>query len=417
VRAIAQKLNERGVPPPATLRRVGRAAWSKGSVWSILRNPIYAGTLVYGKARYRDIGRRRGKLRVPDEEVRRRPAMAPSLPAVRAHRVRSLRQAPSGQATDARSRAGVLPLRRVRRERGRAHRPFIKKVAKSRASGRRRNLDDLEQAGTEGFFEALENFDPKHGVRVWTYAKHEIEGAIRDAAVDMGHAWSIPEHVRTKLVEKRRTLKRLAHAGNLDPERAEVADAMGVSDETMDYLDGVSSNVAYLESAPGFDSASADYDPDADMPHSLHDMVTDDQRIDGWSAPWPSAEEHAELGERRAQIERLLAALDPRQRDVVILYYGLNGSAMSATQIGQRLGGRRVTKQAGAKIVKAALARMRVEAEARGWAPEERKPRLTPTEDAVRAFMRRRVETVRRHRRYDEFDAENDIHLKERGDT
>ena len=41
VRAIAQQLNARGVPPPAALRRVGRAAWAKGTVWWILRNPIY----------------------------------------------------------------------------------------------------------------------------------------------------------------------------------------------------------------------------------------------------------------------------------------------------------------------------------------------------------------------------------------
>lgn len=68
VRAIAQRLNEQGVPPPSALRGVGRAAWSKGTVWSILRNPIYTGRLVYGKARYRDVGKKRGKRRVPDAE-------------------------------------------------------------------------------------------------------------------------------------------------------------------------------------------------------------------------------------------------------------------------------------------------------------------------------------------------------------
>jgi DNA invertase Pin-like site-specific DNA recombinase len=68
IRAIAEALNAEGVPPPAALRRIGRAAWAKGSVWAILRNPIYTGTLVYGKARYRDVGKKQGKQRLPDAE-------------------------------------------------------------------------------------------------------------------------------------------------------------------------------------------------------------------------------------------------------------------------------------------------------------------------------------------------------------
>jgi len=68
IRAIAQRFNSRGVPPPAALRRLGRAAWSKGTVWWILRNVIYLGTLAYGKARYRELGKKRGKVRLPDTE-------------------------------------------------------------------------------------------------------------------------------------------------------------------------------------------------------------------------------------------------------------------------------------------------------------------------------------------------------------
>jgi RNA polymerase sigma factor (sigma-70 family) len=271
-------------------------------------------------------------------------------------------------------------------------------------------LDDLIAAGSEGALRALENYNPEHG-RLETFAYKHVDGAIRAAAAELGNTgWTIPEHVRAKLVEKRRALERLARAGNLEPERAEVADEMEIDDQEMDIVDGVSSNVASMDTFESVDTS----DPEDDVPESMAELIPTDQRIDGWSAPWPSAEEQVEQAKQRAQIERFLAVLDPRQRDVVILFYGLNGGAMSATQIGQRLGGRRVTKQAVAKIVRGALAQMRVEAEVQAWAPEERKPRLTPTEDAFRAFMRRRVETTRRHRRYDEFDAENDIYMKER---
>jgi DNA invertase Pin-like site-specific DNA recombinase len=66
--AIAADLNTRGVPPPASNRRSGVSVWTKGTLWAMLRNPIYIGTLVFAKARYSEIGRKRGKLRRPQNE-------------------------------------------------------------------------------------------------------------------------------------------------------------------------------------------------------------------------------------------------------------------------------------------------------------------------------------------------------------
>jgi hypothetical protein len=41
---------------------------TKGTVWAILRNPLYRGVLVYGKARYSEIGKKRGKVTRPASE-------------------------------------------------------------------------------------------------------------------------------------------------------------------------------------------------------------------------------------------------------------------------------------------------------------------------------------------------------------
>jgi DNA invertase Pin-like site-specific DNA recombinase len=65
IAAIAVALNARGVPPPASDRRAGAMVWSKGTLWAILRNPVYVGRLVYAKARYSEIGKKRGKVRRP----------------------------------------------------------------------------------------------------------------------------------------------------------------------------------------------------------------------------------------------------------------------------------------------------------------------------------------------------------------
>jgi len=66
--AIADRLNRRGVPPPASLRRCQPAIWTKSTLWSILRNPAYAGTLTYAKFRYKTVGRREGRSRRPAAE-------------------------------------------------------------------------------------------------------------------------------------------------------------------------------------------------------------------------------------------------------------------------------------------------------------------------------------------------------------
>jgi DNA invertase Pin-like site-specific DNA recombinase len=60
--AVAAMLNGRGVPAP------GGGAWTKGTLWAILRNPLYVGTIAYGKARYSEIGKKRGKARLPESE-------------------------------------------------------------------------------------------------------------------------------------------------------------------------------------------------------------------------------------------------------------------------------------------------------------------------------------------------------------
>jgi DNA invertase Pin-like site-specific DNA recombinase len=59
--AIAHGLNERSVPTPTSDRRRGVRAWTKTTVAAILRNPVYRGRLVYAKARYSEIGKKRGK--------------------------------------------------------------------------------------------------------------------------------------------------------------------------------------------------------------------------------------------------------------------------------------------------------------------------------------------------------------------
>jgi len=87
-----------------------------------------------------------------------------------------------------------------------AHRSRVRGVAR-KFRIRRDAIDDLEAAGWRGFFEALPNYSPARGADLWTYAKHEVSGRVRDEAAQLGNVgWTIPEHVRNELVKKRRAL-------------------------------------------------------------------------------------------------------------------------------------------------------------------------------------------------------------------
>ena len=108
--AIAAMLNERGVPPATSERRRGVRAWTKGTLWAILRNSDLHRQLIYGKrdtARSAEAGEGPPARRRPDRRgasgagdrpaalweaaqakhgtgVRRRAPVAPSIPADRA---------------------------------------------------------------------------------------------------------------------------------------------------------------------------------------------------------------------------------------------------------------------------------------------------------------------------------------------
>ena len=68
--AISHRLNQQGVPAPESLRRSGAVFWTKGTIRAILNNPLYRGTVIYGKARYSEIGRFVGGL--TDEQLSRK---------------------------------------------------------------------------------------------------------------------------------------------------------------------------------------------------------------------------------------------------------------------------------------------------------------------------------------------------------
>src|SRR4051812_29432422 len=99
------------------------------------------------------------------------------------------------------------------------------------------SLDDLVSTGVVGLISAIDNFDPRHNVKLKTYAEYKIRGAILDSL--RGLDWA-PR-------QKRRRAKQIEAAINIAEQRLQrapgeeaVAGQLGITiGEYREWLGGV----------------------------------------------------------------------------------------------------------------------------------------------------------------------------------
>ena len=126
--------------------------------------------------------------------------------------------------------------------------PLVRNVATRMAMGFPRSVEltDLINTGCIGLIEAFGNFDPSRGVKFETYAVPRIRGAILDElrALD----W-VPRSTRAKSREIERAMTQLENELGRQPEKAELAACLNLSEgELHRALDDVScTNILSLD--------------------------------------------------------------------------------------------------------------------------------------------------------------------------